>query len=251
MYTDITPQQLSNSQMGEGLMIPIIVMIVITMVGSIVITSMGTEKENKTLETLLTMPVRRTTIVTGKLLAAAIMGLFYGVCYLAGMMFYSKGITSGLSSVNLNDYGLGMTPMGWAVLFLILFLALFSALGICMILGAFTKNYKMAQTMIMPITVLSILPMMVFMFSGWNSMPGFLQGVIFAIPFSHPMMAMTNIVMGDTLVLAGGIAYLAVLDLILVMITVRVYNSDILITGVDFKNLRIVKGIAALGRRTR
>lgn len=122
VYTDVTPYMIQSSQMGQSLMIPIIVMIVISMVGSIVVSSMGTEKENKTLETLLTMPVRRTTVVTGKLLAAAIMGLFYGVCYLVGMMFYANGMTSGMSSVNLNDYGLGMTAGGWILLFLILFL---------------------------------------------------------------------------------------------------------------------------------
>lgn len=122
VYTNVTPAAIQNSQMGQSLMIPIIVMLVISMVGSIVITSMGTEKENKTLETLLTMPVRRTVVVTGKLLSAVIMGLFYGVCYLVGMMFYSHGMTSGLSSINLNDYGLGMTPAGWAVLFIVLFL---------------------------------------------------------------------------------------------------------------------------------
>ncbi len=122
VYTNVTPAVIQSSQMGQSLMIPIIVMLVISMVGSIVITSMGTEKENKTLETLLTMPVRRTTVVTGKLLSAVIMGLFYGVCYLVGMMFYSHGMTSGMSSVNLNDYGLGMTPVGWIILFVVLFL---------------------------------------------------------------------------------------------------------------------------------
>lgn len=120
-----------------------------------------------------------------------------------------------------------------------------------MILGAFTRNYKMAQTMIMPVTVMAILPMMVFLFAGWNSLPGVLQAVMFAIPFSHPMMAMTAIVTGNVALIAGGIAYLAILDIVLVIITVRVYNSDILITGVDFKNLKIVKKMSSTRRKTR
>ncbi|MBE6527464.1 MAG: ABC transporter permease, partial [Thermoplasmata archaeon] len=161
VYDGITPSEIYNAQMSQSMMIPIVVMIVITMVGSVIITSMGSEKENKTLETLLTMPVRRTTIVSGKLLAAALMGLIYGIFYLIGMLFYTNGMTSGLtSSVNLDDYGLSMTAGSWAILFAILFLAIFTALGMCMILGAFTKNYKMAQTMVMPITVLAIIPMM-------------------------------------------------------------------------------------------
>ena len=119
---------------------------------------MGSEKENKTLETLLTMPIKRTTIISGKLLAAAIVGLVYGVAYMIGMMFYTTGLTVGSTSVNLSEYGLALDAVDWILLMLILFLAIFSALGICMILGAFTKNYKMAQQMTMPISFLAIIP---------------------------------------------------------------------------------------------
>ena len=247
VYDAITPSEIYNAQMSQSMMVPIVVMIVISMVGSVIITSMGSEKENKTLETLLTMPVRRTTIVSGKLLAAAVMGLIYGVFYLIGMMFYTDGITSGVSSsVNLDDYGLGMTLANWGILFGILFLSIFSALGICMILGAFTKNYKMAQTMVMPITVLAIIPMLVLMFSDWNSLPPALQGIMFAIPFSHPMMAMNNLVLENTALILGGIAYLVVLDIVLVCITVRLYNSDVLITGLD--KTKIMKKLGMSGK---
>lgn len=247
VYDSITPSEIYNAQMSQSMMVPIVVMIVISMVGSVIITSMGSEKENKTLETLLTMPVRRTTIVSGKLLAAAIMGLIYGIFYLIGMMFYTNGITSGVSSsVNLDDYGLGMTMVNWCILFGILFLSIFSALGICMILGAFTKNYKMAQTMVMPITVMAIIPMLVLMFSDWNSLPPALQAIMFAIPFSHPMMAMHNLVLENTALILGGVAYLAILDIVLVCITVRLYNSDVLITGLD--KTKIMKRFGLSGK---
>ncbi len=231
----VTPYQIFSSLMGQSMIIPIIVMIIIVMVGSVVISSMGSEKENKTLETLLTMPIKRTTVVSGKLLAAAIMGLVYGVCYLAGMMMYSNGLTSGLSgtSVDLSKYGLVMDTLDWVILMVVLFLAIFCALGICMILGAFTKNYKMAQTMTLPISGLAIIPMFIFMFTSWENLPAIGQAVVFAIPFSHPMMAMDNLMFGDMMLVAEGIAYLAILDIVMILITVKIYNSDILITGLE------------------
>lgn len=233
VYEDVTPSDIYNSMSGQNLVIPLIVMIIIIMVGSVVISSMGSEKENKTLETLLTMPIKRTTIVIGKILAATIMGLVYGVCYLAGMMIYSNGLTSGMggSSINLADYGLAMDPMDWAILMVVLFLSIFSALGICMILGAFTKNYKMAQTMTLPISGLALIPMFVFMFSSWDNLPLIVQTLMFAIPFSHPMMAMDNLLFGNMALIYSGIAYLVIFDAIMIMITVKIYNSDILITG--------------------
>lgn len=234
VYDDITPYQIYSAMMGQNIIVPIVVMIVIMMVGSVVISSMGGEKENKTLETLLTMPIKRTTIVSGKILAAAIIGLVYGICYLAGMMVYSNGLTSGLtgSSVNLADYGLAMDAGDWGILMVVLFLAIFSALGLCMILGAFTKNYKMAQTMTLPISGLALIPMFVFMFTSWDNLPLAGQVLMFAIPFSHPMMAMDNLIFGNLDLVLGGIAYLVVFDIITILITVRIYNSDILITGI-------------------
>ena len=231
----ITPYQIAATLMGQSMMIPIIVMMVIVIVGSIVISSMGTEKENKTLETLLTLPIKRTVIVSGKLFAAAIMGLVYGACYLVGMMMYTNGLTSGLagSSADISKYGLTMDPIDWVVLLIVLFLAIFAALGICMILGAFTKNYKMAQTMTLPISGLALIPMFIFMFASWETLPLIGQVAIFAIPFSHPMMAMTNLMFGNMLLVLEGIVYLVAFDIIMILITVRIYNSDILITGLD------------------
>jgi len=233
IYKGVTPMTIAASLVSQTLMIPIIVMIVIVMVGSVVISSMGSEKENKTLETLLTLPIQRTTIVAGKLVAAALVGLFYGVAYMFGMVFYMSGVTAGVTGADLSKYGLTLDLSQWLLVMVLLFLAIFSALGICMILGAFTKNYKMAQTMTMPISFLAIIPMFVMMFASWDSLPAVFQAVMFAIPFTHPMMAMNNLMFGNYTLVFEGIIYLVVFDLVMVWLTVKVYNSDILITGLD------------------
>jgi ABC-2 type transport system permease protein len=109
-----------------------------------------------------------------------------------------------------------------------------------MILGAFTKNYKMAQTMTLPISGLAIIPMFVFMFSSWESLGTVGQALMFLIPFSHPMMAMDNLIFGDMSIVLFGIAYLVVFDIIMILITVRIYSSDILITGLG-QNKTVVR----------
>jgi len=63
----------------QSMLIPIVMMMIIIMAGSMVISSMAMEKENKTLETLLTLPVKRTSIVTGKIVASAMIGLLLSV----------------------------------------------------------------------------------------------------------------------------------------------------------------------------
>ena len=233
-HSGVTPYQIANAVSSQTMMIPLVIMIIITMIGNIVISSMGTEKENKTLETLLTLPIKRTSIVTGKILAAAIVGLIYGLAYMAGMSIYMGAMTGMVAesgSVDLASIGMSLDLADWALVMLSMFLAIVCALGICMILGAFSKNYKSAQTMTMPLSILASIPMFVIMFTGWYGCGSALQGICFAIPFSHPMMAMQALMNGDSVLVLAGIAYMAVFAVATILITVKVYNSDILITG--------------------
>lgn len=233
-HSGITPYDISNEITSQTLMIPIVIMIIIMMVGSIVISSMGSEKENKTLETLLTMPVKRTSIVSGKIVAAAIVGLVYGLAYMVGMSIYMGSMTgsiTGASSVSLEDLGMALGAADWVLVMISMFLAIVCALGICMILGAFAKNYKSAQTMTMPLSILAMIPMFIIMFTGWYGAGGAIQFITFIIPFSHPMMAMQALMYGDMTLVIGGIVYMAAFAIVSILITVRLYNSDILITG--------------------
>ena len=231
-HSGVTPQDIASQVSSQTMMVPMIIMIIIMMVGSIVISSMGSEKENKTLETLLTLPIKRTSIVSGKIIAAAIVGLVYGLAYMAGMSIYMGAMMGPTSSgIDLKALGLGLDMMDWALIALSMFLAIICALGICMILGAFAKNYKSAQTMTMPLSILAMVPMFVIMFSGWYGSGAVIQAVTFAIPFSHPMMAMQSLMYGDYVLVFSGIAYMAIFALATILITVRLYNSDILITG--------------------
>lgn len=232
VYEGITPYEISTTVMSQTLMIPIIIMIIIVMIGSIVISSMGNEKENKTLETLLTLPVKRTTIVSGKLIASAIVGLVFGLAYMIGMTFYMSGMTSAVGGVNLSDYGLTLDAIDWLLLGAMVFLTIMSALGMCMIMGAFVKNYKAAQTMTLPISVLAMIPMFITMFVGWDSIPFVGQAILFIIPFTHPMMAMNNLMFGNMDIVLWGIVYLLIFSLTMIYITVRLYKSDILLTGI-------------------
>jgi len=224
-----TPSDISGALQSQSFLMPILIMIIITMIGGMIISSMGNEKENKTLETLLTMPVARTTIVTGKLMGSTIAGLIFGLAYLVGMYFYTNSVWAG--DLSMENLGLTLSLMDWSIVAMMIFLAILCALGMCMILGAFVKNYRAAQTLTLPITVLAMVPMFVIMFADFNSLPGLAQGALFAIPFTHPMMVMNNLLLGNTFLIWAGLGYLVMFALLTIYLTVRIYNSDILLTG--------------------
>ena len=236
IHNGVSPDEVYSAMSQQNMFVPIIIMLIIVMIGSIVISSMGNEKENKTLETLLTLPVNRTTIVAGKLIGSTIAGLVMGALYMVGMYFYVSGMSGGSSSkVTLESLGLALSITDWLVVVVFMFLAIICALGICMILGAMAKNYKAAQTYIMPISIMAVVPMFVTMFSSIDSLPMVAQVLLFAIPFTHPMVIMQNLMFGNTVWIIGGAIYLVLFTAITFYITVKIYNSDILITGLKRK----------------
>jgi ABC-2 type transport system permease protein len=215
---------------GQGFIVPLIVVMVVIYAGSMVVTSMGSEKENKTLETLLTLPVRRTSIVFGKLAGAAIVGLILAAIYMVGLGYYMNSLTSG-ASLDLAQYGISLSIFDYVLVGISLFLSLLSALALCMILGIFTKNYKAAQTMTLPVTMLALIPMFVLMFSDFDTLPPLAQVLVFAIPFSQPIIAINSLMFGEVAIVLVGIAYEVAFALATMFIAVYLFKKDILLTG--------------------
>jgi ABC-2 type transport system permease protein len=225
----LSPSQLSNMLNSQSIVIPIVVMMLMILAGSTVIGSMGMEKENKTLETLLTMPVGRSRIVIGKMVGSALVGMIMAAIYMLGFSRYMSSFQS--SNVNLADFGLGLGAQDYLLVGISLFTALLAGLALCIVLGTFAKNYRSAQALIFPITALAMISMFVTMFKDFGTIPVVLRVLVFAIPFSHPMMAMRALMLDNYSLVIGGIAYTAVFTVIMVWVAVRIFNSDRLLTG--------------------
>jgi ABC-2 type transport system permease protein len=240
VFPGISPNTISGMLSTQSLLIPIVMMMIIIMAGSIVITSMALEKENKTLETLLTLPVKRTSIVAGKIIAAAVIGLLLAVIYMVGMQYYFTGfqISSGGS---LESYGLVLGTQDFLWIGVSLFVTLIAGLSLCMLLGTFAKNYKSSQTLTFPITMLAMIPMFITMFADFDTLPLALKIFTFAIPFSHPMMAPRALLFHDYSLVVGGIIYVTIFALITISIVVWVFKTDRLLTGSTSKYMRMKK----------
>ncbi len=226
----ISPSSISATLSSQNMVVPLIVLMVIIMSGSTVIASMGLEKENKTLETLLTMPVKRSHIVIGKLGGAAVVGLLMAFIYMLGMSSYLNSL-QGSAGLNLSDYGIGLETLDFVLVGLSLFLAVVAGLGLCLVIGVFARDYKSAQSLTMPITFLAMIPMFVLMMKDFATLPGAVQAGLFAIPFTHPMMAMNNLMFGDYTLVVAGIVYEAVFATAMMVMAVVLFKKDILVTG--------------------
>lgn len=108
------------------------------------------EKERGTLEALLSTGANRTSIIIGKLFATTAMGLISGLCTVIGLSVYLV-ISSGASVVKLSISEL------LTLLVITLFTAMFFA-AVNLTIGVYARSSKEAQTYLMPVSIISILP---------------------------------------------------------------------------------------------
>jgi ABC-2 type transport system permease protein len=228
--TGITPNAIVGLLSSQSTLIPIVIMMIILMSGGIVISSMALEKENKTLETLLTLPVKRTSIVTGKIVASASIGLFMALIYMIGFGNYMQSFQMS-GGLNLADYGLSLSTFDLILVGISLFVTLIAGLALSMLLGTFAKNYKSAQTLTFPVTALALVPMFLTMFKDFDTLPIALKGFVYAIPFSHPMMAPRLLLFNNYTIVISGIIYVSIFAIILISYIAWIFKTDRLLTG--------------------
>ena len=218
---------------SNSVMIPLLLMILIMYAGMMVITSMGLEKENKTLETLLTLPVKRISIVIGKMAGAAVVAFLMAAIYMGGFRYFMASLTPGTpdGGVALENLGLVMTLPSYILLGISLFLAILIALAICMVLGMFAQNTKSAQVMNMPIVLLVMFPYFLLMFQDIETISLPLKILLYAIPFSHPIIASKALVFHNYPIVIGGIIYMIIFAVSTMYIAARLFNTDKVLTA--------------------
>jgi ABC-2 type transport system permease protein len=220
---------------SQSILIPIILFMIIMYSSQMVISAVAMEKQNKTLETLLTVPIRRTSIVTTKMLAAGIVGLLAAGIYMIGMKSFMGGMTGDLQAKAsmtgvIKELGLTLSGRGYVLLGIALFFAILCGLAMAMILGVLAEDFRSAQTLILPLMLMILIPYLLSFFADFQTLPLPVKLLIYAIPFSHPFLATPNIMLGHYSAVLYGILYMAVVFFVLVFIAARIFSTDRVLT---------------------
>jgi ABC-2 type transport system permease protein len=220
--------------------IPILLFIVIMFAASMIASTVASEKENKTLETLLATPVGRGQLVLAKMSAASLIAFAASAAYLFGMRYYmdkltagfgvgTQAVSSGMGSA-IRQLGLTMSIGDYLLLFTSLFCGILVALAIAVILGAFAENVRAVQALLTPLTVAVMIPYFLTLFLDLDSAPPLVRTLVLAIPFAHPFRAAPAILMHDYASVWAGIAYELVWFAGAVFVATRIFGSDRILT---------------------
>ena len=218
--------------------IPIVLFLVIIMAAQMVAMTVANEKENKTFEILLSSPISRKTIIFAKLVGAGIVALLFAATYMIGFKYYMQGMTGGALSggaadgiaSSLQALGVVVTPMGYVLLGSSLFLGVLVALAIAIILGILADSVKSVQAVTTPLMVFILLPYLLINFTDFSALAPAAKWLIYAIPFSHPFLAVENLMTQNYVSIMIGIAYQAAIFLFFVVLATKIFSSDKVLT---------------------
>lgn len=234
-----SPDAIMGFVSSQTTFVPIILFLVIVFAMQMVATAVATEKENKTLESLLAMPVSRSGLVAAKMLAAGSIALLSAAAYMIGMGSYLKGMERGFggggggfdaSRQLAEQLGLTLGVGDYALMGLSIFAAVLVALAAALMLGAFAENVKAVQSLLTPVMILVMVPYFLTLLTDLSSLPVWLQWLVQAIPFSHSFTAAPNLFLGNVGAVALGIAYQLAWFVVLVFVAARIFSSDKILT---------------------
>ncbi len=223
--------------MSLNFMLPVILMMLIIFAGQMIASSLGQEKENKTLETMLTVPVARLSIVAGKMLAAAILALVLSSLYMISFGDYMSSFTASSSGPSLSQLvtmsrslNLSLTPLSYLLLGLNIFVTIICALAMATLLALFAEDAKSAQAMLTPLMVTVLIPYFFSLVLDPANVSLPLKIFINILPFSHTFFAFRFLLFGNFGPVLAGIVYLALLSLIMIIWSARIFASDRVLT---------------------
>ena len=143
----------------------------------------------------------------------------------------SEAVSAILSpSEAIEQLGLSLTASDYLLIGVQLFLTIMICLAISIILGALVNDSKSAQTILLPIMMLVMIPWLISMFTDVNSLPTAPKFIIYAIPFTHTFNAMPNLMFGNMTLFWAGLAYQLVIFAVVMFFALKLFTSDKILT---------------------
>lgn len=240
---EVPPQSIFNVLITQSILLPVLVMIMLMFAIQMAATSIAIEKEQKTLETLMTLPVGRMTILSGKLLGSIVVAIGGALAYMVGFSFYIGSAFSfapQITSVSLSNANLGIQPIGYLLLGVTIFITLVSGLALAISLAVFTDSVRSAQSLVGVLIVPVIVPAIILMFTDLEMLPTTIQWILLVVPYTHSIIASKAAFLGDYLIVLRSIIYISAFTLAVLYIAARIFSTERILTArmISFRLLK-------------
>jgi len=152
---------------------------------------------------------------------------------MVGAGYYMVSFTEAFPSqagVDLASLGLAPTVLGYIVLGTSLFISLLSVLALAIAISSFAEDVRSAQAMVGYLYIIIFIPMIFLMYSDINAFPLALQLALFALPFTHPMLASRAAFTEQYTTAVLGIVYVSVFTVVVLYIAAQIFTTEKILT---------------------
>jgi ABC-2 type transport system permease protein len=227
------PQSIAGLLISQSILLPVLVMVMLMFAIQMAATSIATEKEQKTFEILMTLPIDRISILAGKLGGSVVVAILGSAAYMLGFGLYMGSSLRFISQMPspVGEAGLRPGPIGLLILGCVIFMTLVSGLALAISLAIFTDNVRAAQSLVGLLVIPVIVPAVTLIFTGLENLPAGFRWVLLTIPYTHSIMASRAALLGDYSRAAGGALYITIFTGIVLYIASRLFSTERIITS--------------------
>ncbi len=233
---EVPPSALAAIALSQSIVFPLAIMLLLINGMQVAATSIAIEKEEKTLETLLTLPIGRLSILTGKLGGSVVVATAGALASIIGASLYASSIfggavTSGVSPESLQALGLVPSPLSLLLVGLTVFVTIVSALALAICIAVFAGDVRSAQSLVGYLVIPIVVPAIILMFADINILPTAAQIVLYAIPYTHSIVATKAALIGDYLTVAWSLLYISVFTVVLLYVAAKIFTTERVVTA--------------------
>ncbi len=226
-----SPSVVATAGMNQSFALPIATFIVLIFAMQIASSAMAVEKEQKTFETLLTLPVSRFQILASKLIGSTVTAAMGAVTSIIGFTYYMGMVGTMAPSAGLAAVEIAVPLTFYVTLGVLLFLTLALATSIAIIISVFASDVRGAQAVVGYVALPIILPTFLVMFGDFNTLSLGLKALVLAIPFSYVAVYANTGIFGDLTYALVGVVYLTLWVVGTLYLASRLFNSERILTS--------------------
>ncbi len=211
--------------------------ILLSLAASIAAASMGVEKEQKTLETLLSLPVKRSQILVSKVVGSLVVAAIGTAAMAGGLIYYALKIGSAVSmggvgaKLSLIDivriFGAGNILLAVAGIFVVLTFVLVLSL----IIASLASNIREAQAIAGYIWLPVFIPVFILMYIEYSSLSQAARILLTLLPFATPILALKSAVEGYMWIPLASILINMAYTLVIIYVGAKFFEGEKILTG--------------------
>ena len=262
------PQQALSMLMSQSFLLFLGPLILLSMAASIAAASIGVEKEEKTLETLLSLPIRGRDVLFSKAIATLIVAVIGTASLSLGFTVYMRRVLSmpleiagqaGAAGAQLPEPsgGLGFSQVlgilgagTVAVAVVGVFLSIMLVLLLSIVVSSLAGNVREAQAIAGYIWLPLFIPLFAMMFLNISSLGPLGQAALALLPFATPLVALKASFEGVSWIMYASLAANLAYSLLVLLLGARWFEGEKILTArIRTRRKGLIRGLVSTRRK--